>query len=156
MKKSMEEILYSAPCFVGRASYYSGRGATLTDLNYKILHHIHAEIKKEHGEDAAKAMVKMVESMTNCNATDFISNCYQLEANGYQWKVKKARKNGVDVAKNSDGSHNMASALGTMAGLMFDSGRDETPQIRNQFLRENGIKIKGREIDIYGRFYIYN
>ena len=155
--KSMQEILRETPRFSSRAAFFSGRGATTTDLNNEILTHIHAAIKKEHGDAAAQAMVSMVASMESCNATDFINNCYSLEANNFQWKTKKAKKNGIEIEKDSNGSHNFMSAMGNIGEVLFGGSNriDATPQIRNSFLMKNGVMpaeyAKGnRHINQYG------
>ena len=43
-----------------RPEFFSGRGATTSDLNYETLTGIHDGIKKEFGDGAAKNFVLMV------------------------------------------------------------------------------------------------
>lgn len=156
MPLSMREILENTPCFSSRAAYFSGRGAILSDLNYKILTHIHGKIRESHGDAAAGNFVQMVASMDNCNATDFINNCYSLEGNGFKWTIAKTKKTGFDVDKDEDGNHNLAQGMMTaMHMFMGDSNRDETPAIRNRFLRENGVKIMEKYGDHHRGWYDY-
>ncbi len=141
--KSMQEILRCDGKFSSRPEYFSGRGAIVCDLNYEILTRIKNEIDKEYGVEAGKEMVKMVAYMETCNATDFISNCYRLESNGFKWNVPKTRKSGIDIPKDENGVHNEAIAMVSIFGIMSGSNdRDETPQIRNRFLMQNGIQPK--------------
>ena len=122
-----------------RPAYYSGRGATLSDLNSEKLLKIQSQIEKKHGKDASKAFVNMIQSMSNLNATDFIENLYMLERKGWVWDIKSTSKNGFDFDKNKDGSHNESQLMASLFSAMGNK-RDETHQIKSNFLLKNGIR----------------
>ncbi len=122
-----------------RASYFSGRGATLSDLNSTKLLAMQDLIKKHHGEDAAKSFVDLVQSMENLNATDFINNCYLFERSGFDWTQKAAPKNGIEVIKNEDGEYDYTHGMLSIAAAMQSNDRDDTEAIKREFLRKNGI-----------------
>lgn len=126
-----------------RPSYYSGRGATLSDLNSEILIGIQILIRQYHGEEAAIAFLNMVQSMTELNATDFINNCFMLEDNGYKWAVKTADKNGFDFIRTDDG-HDEVHAAVSMFSAMSRGKRDDTEEIKRRFLGRNGIRLEWR------------
>lgn len=137
MPKTMQDILRDTPRFCSRASYFSGRGATLTDLNYEILEHIHGQITSEFGEEAAKNYVKMVASMKSCSATAFINNCYSLEMMNYKWADEESSTSGIDVEKDKDGNYDTVNGIFGMISAMHQRG-DDTPSIRNRFLSKHG------------------
>lgn len=128
-----------------RPEYYSGRGATTSDLNDEKLERIYEAIKKEHGQKAADNYVKMVAEMEKLSATDFLLNLYGLDSN--KWKYEKrllGNKNGIYAGK-------LESALGTVACVLTgDNERDQTDYIRNEFLRRHGIEPKFKEQGIIG------
>ena len=135
----MEMSIILEKCSLSRhSSSYSGRGATLSDLNGQILTNIHNVIKVQHGLPAAAAFVDMVESMEEMNATDFIENCFLLERSGYNWKMENVRKIGFNIPKDGDGRHNFGVLVGTAMAMMNRDKRDDTAEIRNDFLRKNG------------------
>lgn len=124
-------------------SFYSGRGATLTDLNSDILRGIHKGIKKEFGKNASENFIKMVAGIKVASATTFLNELYSLLSNGWKYTEKENDASGIDIAKNEDGSHNLASAMFTMGeALMGDSNRDDTALIVCAFLCENGIPME--------------
>ncbi len=137
---SLEEKLSAADIVVlagmaSRPSYYSGLGATTTDLNAARLEKIYNGIEQNYGKDAAENFVKMVADIPKLSATDFLLTLYSLEANRWKWNKKFLRKrNGTHV----DGE---AVAFATVMGVMSgDNARDETPVIRRAFLAAHIIK----------------
>jgi len=119
-----------------RPGYFSGRGATTSDLNYEILTAIAKMIEKHHGKAAKKNFVNMVAGMEKCTATDFLLELFTLENNGWKYKEQKFNKNGIYP-------EDIGTAIGTVIeGFAGNTSRDQTPLIRNQFLRENGKKVK--------------
>ena len=119
-----------------RPSYYSGRGATLSDLDGEKLLKIQESIIANHGNDAGKSFFDMVVSMREMNATDFINNLYTLEANGWKWSAERAEKCGIDIEKDEHVRHNLVSALAT-AGAMMSRHGDDTDRIKRYFLAAN-------------------
>lgn len=122
-------------------SYYSGRGATLSDVNSKILAGIWKGIKKEFGKEAAKNFVKMVKGIQVFSATTFINETISLYHNKWIYTEKEKDASGVDVLKNEDGSYNEANMMGTIGSAMFSSGRDDTMAIKSGFLFRRGEKM---------------
>lgn len=120
-----------------RPEYYSGRGATASDLNGDKLEQIYSFIKNEYGKEAAQNYVQMVADIPVLSATDFLLSLYRLE--GYDWKWdKKLLGNEQGVYAADEGS-----AFGTLiSGLSGMNRRDETEHIRGRFLEMHGIKAE--------------
>lgn len=72
-----------------RPGYYSGRGATTSDLNSDLLNKIADGIKKEYGDQAHDSFVKMVWDTPSLSATAFLTNLYALHSAG--WDLRKLR-----------------------------------------------------------------
>ena len=137
-----------------RPEYYSGRGATISDLTGEILTGIHEGIEKEYGKDAAKNFVDMVADIKVLSATTFLQELYNLFHNDWKYTKKENHAAGVSVPKNDDGEYDKKSArigmFGMMSAMMHD-GRDDTEIIRGYFIRSHGYKPKG-EIRYYDKF----
>ncbi len=88
-----------------RPEYYSGRGATISDLNDKILFGIHRDLKKEFGDDAASGFVKMVDGIKVLSATAFLNGLYDLFHNN--WKYNNHQPEQMSIPKNEDGNYNV-------------------------------------------------
>ena len=112
-----------------RPGYYSGRGATLSDLNSKLLNQIADAIKKEYGDSAHDNYVKMVWAMPSLSATAFLTNLYALERAG--WDLSKAH-----IANDGNYIESHAEAFGLLAEVLSHSSSsrsDQTESIRNGF-----------------------
>ncbi len=110
-----------------RAAYYSGNGATLSDLRPEHLYKIHTMVLEHHGEKAASGFVKMVAEMKQLSATSFINEFKYLGRMNWEYKCLLGASS-VDI----DGE---GSAFGTLASMMFGGNRsDDTEAIREQFL----------------------
>ncbi len=135
--------------------YYSGRGATRSDLNAEILQGIYQGILKEFGKDAAKNFVKMVADIKVLSATTFLEELYQLSYCDWKYIEKKRHADGVVVGKNEDGEYDELNGMVGVITAMFHDGRDDTESIRGHFVRSHGIKPKGgtRHIDSIGNYY---
>ena len=72
-----------------RPEYYSGRGATISDLNEKILFGIHKDLKKEFGESAGNGFVKMVNGIKVLSATAFLG--IQRNAARFNFNTKRRK-----------------------------------------------------------------
>lgn len=124
-----------------RPEHYSGRGATLTDLDGQILEGIYQGILKEYGEKAAKSFVSMVSGIKVISATCFLQELYKLFHSN--WKYKSGKNElGVAVGKNEDGEFDLVSGKIGIIDSIFSTGRDETQSIKNWFLMNHGIKPK--------------
>lgn len=139
-----------------RPEYFSGRGATISDLNSEILSGIHKGIKKEFGLKAAKAFVKMVANIKVLSATTFLQELYDLYSRGWKVKPKKLKDApGIAIAKNEDGEYDLASGLFGVSEFLNNDKHNETSLIRGAFLAANGIKPKGKILTADGRVAWY-
>lgn len=125
-----------------RPEYYSGRGATLSDLDSDILSGIHKEIKKVYGDDAADNFIKMVAGLKVASATTFLNELYRLFNNNWKF-VENPRqdKNGIEVPKNKNGEYDsFMGQQGIMSHIHMGSQHNDTRHIVSQFLYSNGVK----------------
>lgn len=130
-----------------RPEYYSGRGATLSDLNSEILQKIYVGIEKEFGTKAAKNYVKMVDDIKVLSATTFLEELYQLFYNNWKYVKKRSHASGISVPKNDNGEYDDNSVLSGMMGIfaaMSNGNRDDTQSIKGNFVYSHGIKPKER------------
>ena len=135
--------------------FYSGRGATLSDLNDRILEGIHNGIKKEYGLDAAKNFVKMVNDIKVLSATTFLQELYNLFFNNWKYINKKQHAASVSVPKNEDGEYDMDMGMFGMMEARMNSVRDDTQMIKTGFLIRHGIKPKGGVYSSDGHMMMY-
>lgn len=118
-------------------SFYSGRGATTSDLNYKILTSIASKIEFYISAEAKKNFVDMVADIPKLSATDFLITLYRLEANNWIWdKQLLSSAGGISVDGEVDA---FATVMSVMGGM---SSTNETIFIRSVFLAENGKESK--------------
>ncbi len=124
-----------------RPEYYSGRGATSSDLNDRILENIYKEVEKEHGEKAAGQFAQMVADIPKLSATDFLLTLYRLEAHDWKWdKMLLGREKGVYLDGKDMGAK-VGSGIGTIVSVFGGlNDRDETRYIRGRFLERHGIR----------------
>lgn len=117
-----------------RPGFYSGRGATLSDLDSARLEKIWTAIRDHAGEAAAGAFVQMVDAMPSLSATDFLLTLARLEARDWQWSP--------DLLGSERGicAEDMGSAWGTVLEALGCSERvDQTEAIRGRFLCDRGV-----------------
>lgn len=135
-----------------RPEYYSGRGATTSDLNEQILFGIHKDLKNEFGEDAGNGFVKMIDGIKVLSATAFLNGLYELYYNN--WIYNEQQPDSITIQKDDDGNYNSTVGMIGVIDSLFSCGRDDTQQIKSHFLRCNGVKCK--EIyDNYRGYYGY-
>jgi hypothetical protein len=128
-----------------RPEYYSGRGATLSDLNVNILEGIYQGILKEYSKDAAKNFVLMVADIKVLSATTFLIELFNLFYANWKYVEKEKHADGIAIPKNDEGEYDENSMLMGMIGVisaMSSNGRDDTERIRGGFLRSHGIKLE--------------
>lgn len=113
--------------------YYSGRGATLSDLNSEMLNQIADGIKKEHGDQAHDNYVKMVWGMPSLSATAFLNNLFSLERAG--WDISKASLKNNGNSFESEGE--ALGLLGNVLSQMRTKQTDQTELIRKDFRKMN-------------------
>lgn len=136
-----------------RPEFYSGRGATLSDLNGEILFGIHKDLKKEFGKKAGIGFVKMVNGITVLSATAFLNGLYDLFYNN--WKYNEKQPDQITIPKDKDGNYNQVIAgIGIMESL-FSKGRNDTQKIKYHFLYKNGIEPKVEYMENGFCFYTY-
>lgn len=124
-----------------RPEFYSGRGATLSDLNSEILEKIYQEINHEYGEEASNNFVQMVSEIPKLSATDFLLTLYGLEANN--WKYNKrilSNQKGIDVGPDmGDGVREFIGVNTIVSYMSGGNEMDKTYPIRSEFLESHGI-----------------
>jgi len=125
-----------------RPEYYSGRGATISDLDGNILEGIHKGIEADYGKDAAQNFVLMVADIKVLSATTFLEELYQLFCNNWKYKTKSKHASGIAVAKDEDGEYNMLSGMMGMMAAFSAGSRDDTQRIKGGFLHAHGVKAK--------------
>lgn len=155
--QKLKEIIISTGMST-RPESYSGRGATVSDLNSETLEKIFQGIQKQFGEKAAKNYVKMVKNIKVISATTFLNELYSLCSCGWVYRAHKTDKLGIAIQKNSKGNYELDSPnpMASMASFMFGSGRDETQSIKYWFLQSHGVVPKGRiECDPDGYYRQY-
>lgn len=126
--------------------YYSGRSATLSDLNSEILEKIYQGIRANYGEDAGNNFIQMVDEMERLSATAFLQSLYHLQRQ--RWKYTSNMLTESDIYANSVGS-----ALGTIASRLYKNDHDDTIEIKRAFLKNHGININGKRHLINGFVY---
>ncbi len=149
MAISAREIVYSVKGMSGRPEYYSGRGATMSDLDGDRLYAIYQKIAQELGTRQADAFVTMVEKLKTLSATNFLNALYALERN--DWNLTEFNESNIDVGP--DGAGRGMIAFATVAESLFFCGRDDTEYIRSSFLRKIGFERGPRERE---REYCYD
>lgn len=113
-------------------SYYSGRGATLSDLDSTILETMYGLIESNVGKDNADQFVRMVASIEVMSATDFLITLERFVAQGFTWSDDSRTSGAKGIAVD-----NIGSGLATIAevfGGLGGSKRDDTVSIRSIFL----------------------
>lgn len=131
MAISAREIVYS----VGMSEspeFYSGRRATISDLDGNRLYAIYQRIAQELGTRQAEAFVTMVKKLKMLSATNFLNALYVLECN--DWNLTEFDESNIDVGPDEAGRDMIAFA--TVIESLFFSGRDDTEQIRSSFLEK--------------------
>ncbi len=128
----------------GRPEYYSGRGATLSDLNSELLQMIWKRVKKEVGKKAAAAFLEMVADIEVLSATCFLNTLYSLEARGWVWTKPNRCQGDMDhIDVGPDGEGRLAVGMASIAAWAGrGSSRDDTLMIRAEFLAKHGKKDK--------------
>lgn len=146
MPMTAREIVheYTKNRMSARPEYYSGRGATLSDLDSKLLEMIYQGILKEIGQNAAKELIKMVEDLDVLSATHFLNSLYALEARSWRWE-RRQRKAGpmdhIDVGSDQDPEARLTIGLCSIGAWgLGGSDRDETDTIRGAFLQKYGSR----------------
>lgn len=121
-----------------RASYYSGRGVNIGDLNEKNLEKIFHELLKL---DVAYAIeyVKMVMQMETLGATEFINTFFNFANNNFKAEDLKIDNNNVSL----DGAYGVDRDIIAAASIFSLFGRENDP---------NGQKMSS---DSMKRSFIY-
>lgn len=125
--------LVSSANMSSRPGYYSGRGATLSDLNSDILNRIADLIEKHYGKPAHDSYVKMVWEMPSLSATAFLNNLYALER--ANWDLSKA-----EIANDGNSFEHEGEAWGMLAEVMSQMGGNKKYDATN-FIRETFRRV---------------
>ncbi|HYE67596.1 MAG TPA: hypothetical protein VEA58_03235 [Anaerovoracaceae bacterium] len=115
-----------------RPGFYSGRGATTTDLNSVILNKIADQIQEHFGQSAHDSYVEMVWSMPSMSATAFLNNLYSLGR--ADWDLAKAEISNNGATFESEGEA-FGLIMETMSQLKGNQKIDESEQIKSGFRR---------------------
>lgn len=122
-----------------RPGFYSGRGATTSDLNDKILEKVYQGILKNYGQEPAKEFVNMVADIPKLSATDFLLTLYRLEAHEWKWD-KRFLGSEKGIYPEDEGS-----AMATVIDVLYGMNKtDETDYIRGEFLRKHGTGTRSK------------
>lgn len=132
MAISARKIVDSVKGMCGRPEFYSGRGATKSDLDGDRLYAIYQKIAQELGTRQADAFVTMIEKLKTLSATNFLNALYALESS--DWNLTEFNESNIDVGP--DGAGRDMIALATVAESVFFCGGDDTEDIRSSFFRK--------------------
>jgi len=126
---NIQEIIRNAG-MSERPGYYSGRGATLSDLDSTILNKIAKSIKESYGNEAFNNFVSMVWNMKVLSATAFLNNLYALER--ANWNLSEISLTDSDAYFENEGE-----AMGLLASVLSRSSEESgfTKSIRDGFVK---------------------
>ena len=140
-KIDLQSIVHDAG-MSARPEYYSGRGATASDLNDRILEQIHSGIARNAGAAPAAQFVQMVDDLPKLSATDFLLALFQLERNDWVWQHERAPKtNGIYATDDGSAFGTLMSVFGGM------NNRDETASIKSNFIRRHEDELRQDQKD---------
>jgi hypothetical protein len=131
-----------------RPGFYSGRGATTTDLSSEKLEILYKAIQYNVNDKAAQAFAQMVADIPCLTATDFLLSLARLEGRGWIWDA------GMLGDEHGVYASGVAEGWGTVGEALGGRDADHTVIIRSTFLRAHGIRDprvgKGQKYDAYG------
>ena len=130
LRKVVESV---RPQILFDPGYYSGRGATLTDLDSSRLWYIQQGIKEVFGEKASDAFVDMVSEIEVMSCTTFLKELNNLYFR--DWVVIKKEKDESNVYVTNEGNAFATAVLGMTSSSGHD--RDDTQEIKAMFMRKN-------------------
>ncbi len=118
-----------------RPAFYSGRGATTTDLSSHKLDTLYKAIEKHVSKEAAGHFGQMVADLPCLSATDFLLALESLESHHWTWSK--------ELIGHSNGlyAEDFGSGLGTIGSVLGGDRVDETASIRRNFLDQHKIKL---------------
>lgn len=146
---STQEMVEKELHVSARPEYYSGRGATTSDLTGEMLEKLYKAVLRHHGAEAAKSFVQMVFEIDVLSMTYFLNRFAQLQ--GWGWKLPPAKKTErLDHTDVGDHESSRGPAFATMAQLASgsDRRRDDTLAICGSFLRRHQEEITATEDEI--------
>ena len=128
-KKELHEELSSyILCSCGltdRASYYSGRGVNLGDLNSDKLIKIHEKLRRIKPASIV-AFSDMIDAMPTLGATEFISSFQALARNGFEFDESKVITNNYSLDGLHGAARDMVAMLNVFTALSSNSfGRND-------------------------------
>ncbi len=150
--KTAKDIILDMKDMSARPEYYSGCGATCSDLDSGKLERIYKQVTKEHGEGAGNQFIQMVADIPVLSATDFLLSFYKLGNQGWEWnKGLLGNEKGIDVGQDYGDGRREAIGMATIASGLDWNNIDETPAIRVPFLKKHGIELPEDINDFYRR-----
>lgn len=128
-----------------RPEYYSGRGATLTDLDSQILEQAYRGVLEQYGKEAARQFCQLVYDLKILAATVFLNEFYCFVDRGCIWSKPvlpegSLEARGIDLGSDRDARYAIGQAVVAMA-MAGGLHRDETEQIRSQFVHRHHEEI---------------
>lgn len=140
---------------ISRPSYYSGRGATTTDLNGPTLKRLYDLLTGPTFPKRAKgAFIRMVEKLPVLSASDFFIAFARLEGNDWRWK--QSLTDGLTGTTMVGADNHQEASMIVFAVLTSrrspEQDRQTTRLIRDEFLRAIGRQPPARW-DTPAQFY---
>jgi hypothetical protein len=134
-------------------SFYSGRGATPTDLNDDILEKLYQGIEgnPEFPDCAAEGFLDLVENLPKMSATDFLIALDALAFDDWVWKNEVEHLDGTSIPPDRGNGVHEAIAFCTIASQAFNRV-DQSWMIRNDFLQRHGRKPQGGPLMAFEEF----
>ena len=126
-----------------RPEFYSGRGATLSDLDSQKLEVIYKAIVANVGEEAGKGFVQMVADIPKLSATAFLHALEGLERARFVYTRPAFPPKGIAFQDVAGAFHTVAVALS------HERKEDDTVAIRRDFLRTFKVKEPRADEDSY-------
>lgn len=120
-----------APRLGTRPEFFSGRGATSSDLNSDILEGIYLGLDKVMGRESAKNYILLVARFKCLSATAFLNDFINWYCSGCK-EYEVTETTDIDLGPDRD----LSSIIGmaTIMSKMYGNNRDDTYQIRSNFL----------------------
>ena len=115
-------------------SVYSGRGATLADLNSNLLEKIYALLQIEAGPEVAEKFVQFVYDLEKLSMTSFLNRFYEFCRQGGNYVCRPH-----DILEEHDvgpdGEYRFGIVMSSILAVATGQNlRDDTEEIRRDFL----------------------
>ena len=139
-----------------RPEFYSGRGATVSDLNGELLELIYDGVLKEKGEAAARNFVNLVANIKVLSATGFLNEFYAWIIRDCPEPKREINASDIDLPTNDDEKY--VGGMMTLLSALGRGDRDDTYMIKSGFCRKHRDELDdpdAGELTIHGYFRRY-